>query len=350
MREAVRKGRAVAGPLRSWARRGALSLLVALGAAGCDVQWGGARMALEDPAPPAPEPVAPETPEEERAIPLPEGPLLYLARPEGPTTVLVTPVAALPPGGGAPLGLDLPDPLAAEYRARFDSAFLRPGSELTLQRWGGRIGTVVLDEARRPRDAACPSVARGTVLLLPGQRLPEATIALPADLSTVPPRPAPELQPVRGMTIATPVIAERLIGDDRAFLARRVSLQALRFPDEAAPALAATYLIDDSLAVGPPGEAAVSLFFLSVRDPARGYVTRWSELRRYGAASEKEAFVYLDWARMPNGRLHLLRRYGAGAVHLAADFVPTGAGRDPSREVEWTEPPACPALSRLAGG
>lgn len=335
--------------LRAGALRCAATLLLGLAAAGCEVEWGGARVALEDPAPPPPEPEAEETVEEEATLPLPEGPFLYLLRRDGPTGALVTPVAALPPGGGTPIDLELPSPWPAEFRARFDSTYLRPGTELVLQRWGERIGSVVLESARPPRDRACPSVADGTLLLLPGQSLPEITVALPPGLSPAAPERAPSFEPLRGMTVAAPVIAERLIGGDRAYLARRVSLQAVRVPGDTAPAMAATYLIDDSLAVGPPGEEAVSLFFLSVQDPARGYATRWSELRRYGDAADKEAFEYLDWARTPNGMLHLLRLYGGSTLRLAAGFVPEGA-EDPAREVEWREPPSCPTLPRLVGG
>lgn len=348
MREADRPPYGLARALRGAARRGAATLLFGLAVAGCQVEWGGARMALEDPAP-AREPEAEETAEEEAAIPLPDGPFLYLLRRDGPTGALVTPVAALPPGGGPPIDLDLPAPWPAEFRARFDSVYLRPGSELALQRWGERIGSVVLGAARPPADRTCPSVAGGTLLLLPGQSLPEITVALPPTLSPAAPGRAASFEPLRDMTVAAPVIAERLIGGERAYMAQRVSLQALRVPGDTVPAMAATYLIDDSLAVGPPGEDAVSLFFLSVQDPARGYATRWSELRRYGEAADKEALEYLDWARTPNGVLHLLRLYGGSTLRLAAGFSPRG-DEEPASEVEWREPPSCPALPRLLGG
>lgn len=334
------------------ARRGALAALlplVVLAAGGCEVDWGGARLELEDPAPPPPEPEAPEATREERPEPLPSGPLLYAIRPTADGAALVTPVAALPPEGGAPVPLELPEPLPDEFRARFDSAFLRPGSELAVQRWGRRIGSVVLGGAREPADPACPSVADGILLLPPGQEAPRTAPALAPELSPSIPERVASLEPVRGMTRAAPVLAERLIGGDRAFLARRVSLQAIRIAGDTAPAMAVTYLIDDSLAAGPPAGEAISLFYLAGYEPARGYVTRWSELRRYEAAEEKEAYEYLDWARTPGGRLHLLRLYGGGSVRLAGAFVPEGGDEGEAR-VEWREPDRCPTLARLGVG
>lgn len=345
-------------PLRREARwRGAgrggvllpVLLLVLLPVGACDVHWGGAHVSLEDPAPATTERRAPATTEEEHPLPLPRGPFLYLARPDGSGGARVTPVAALPPDGGAPAGVEFPDPLPAEYRARFDAAFLRSGGELTLQRWGRRIGTVVVRESRPPADPSCPSVAAGALLLLPGQTMPRTTIALPADLSPELPERVPTLEPVPGMVRAAPVIAENRIGGERAFLARLASLQAVLIPGDTAPAMAATYLIEDSLAAGPPAGDAVSLFYLAAHDRARGYVTRWSELRRYDTASGKEAFEYLDWASMPSGRLHLLRLYDGGAVRLAAGFV-SGEGDGEEPEVEWREEGRCLALARLAGG
>lgn len=328
---------------------GILSLLACvLLAAGCEAEWGGARFALEDPAPPPAEPEASDPSAEAEEVPLPDGPLLYLARPLGPGTARVTPVAGLPAGGGVPRPLELPERLAPEFRARFDSAFLRAGTELVLQRWGRRIGSVVLSDSPSVGDPACPSVAEGRLLLVPGQELPPFSPALPAELAPTLPERVPALEPVRGMTLAAPVIAERLIGGDRAYLARLVALQAVRIASDTAPGIAATYLIADSLGPGPPDGDAVSLFFLSAPDPARGYVTRWSELRRYASPERKEAFVYLDWALTPAGRLHLLRLYDGESTRLAAGFVPEGADEE-AAGIEWREDPRCPALARLEG-
>lgn len=343
-----RRAVAAGGEPRGRRGTGRIALLplaaCALLGAGCDAEWGGARFAIEDPAPPPPPDEAAEVSEEPQPLPLPEGPLLYLARAVGPGTARVTPVAALPPEGGVPRSLDLPRPLPPEFRARFDSTFLRPGTELTLQRWGRRIGAAVLSAPATAPDPGCPGVAEASLLLVPGQELPPVAPALPSELAPAIPERVPPLEPVSGMGLAAPVIAERLIGGDRAYLARRVSLQALLGAGDTATAMAATYLIADSLAPTPPTGDAVSLFFLADSDPRRGYVTRWSELRRYDSADRKEVFVYLDWSATPRGPLHLLRLYDGRSVRLAAGFVAED-GEEPA--VEWREDPGCPALARL---
>ena len=68
----------------------ALLAVLALGLplAACDVEWGGAQIALEDPAP---EEEAEDTPEEEAVIPLPAGPLLYRVQTDDVGTATVVP-------------------------------------------------------------------------------------------------------------------------------------------------------------------------------------------------------------------------------------------------------------------
>lgn len=332
-------------PLPLLGRRGVrgrgrpLSWLLLLAATACQVEWGGARLALEDPAPQA----EAAEPAPRAAEPLPPGPLLYAARLDDTGNARVVPVARLPAEGGLPLALEPPSPLTEDYRARFDSAFLRPGSELTIQRWGRRIGTLVLQEPSRIVDRGCPSVAPATALLLPGEPPPPMALAVPGELAPRTPARAGAPEPTQGMLVAGPVLAERFIADQRAFLARRVALEAVLLPGDTAPGMAATYLVNDSLAPGPPGPEAISLFFLARHEPVRGYVGGWREIRRYDTAGEKEAFEYLDWIRLPAGVLHVLRRVDGSAAGLAAAFLPEG---EEEPRVAWREE-GCSALGLL---
>lgn len=301
---------------------------------GCDVEWGGGRVALEDPAP-APEPAeaapAPETPE----APLPRGPLLYLVRPAGGPgagDALVVPLARL---DGAPAELEMPPAPTERWRARFDSTFLAPGTELRLHSGGARIGTLVLEGETLAPDASCPSVGRGTALLLPGQRLPPLAFALAPDGASQEIRPLPRRTPDPRMAVTGPVLAERLIGGPRAYLARRASLSAVPLAGESVPAMAGTWLVNDSLAPGPPGNDAISLFFLARYAPVRGYVPVWTLVRRYDDPSEKEVFEHLDWVQLPEGRLDVLRRVDASGEGLAASLLPHAEG-DEGRELPET--------------
>lgn len=330
----------VGGPSRLVA---AILALLVWGA--CQVEWGGGRVALEDPAPP-PDTTAAEPEDAEPELPpLPVGDLLYLSRSAPDGSARVTPIARLT-DGIEPLGI--PSPLVELYRARFDSTFLAPGTELELHAHGERIGSLVLGERRPVTDAACPSVARATILLVPGQTIPELGFGLPLRRGAEGPSRALAPETVRSMSVAAPVLAERLMGDERSYLARRVAFKAVRLPPDTAPALAATYLVSDSLMAGPPAGDAISLFYLARWEAARGYVPVWQELRRYATAAQKEVLEHLDWFRTRTARVDLLRRYTGLGVGLAAGAAPL-AGPAGERRIDWREPEACPALDRLTG-
>lgn len=99
--------------------------------AGCEIEWGGATVHLEDPSPPPEEPAATETAAEQVELPLPEGPLVWVVRTTGNAgEVLAMPVARLE--GGVPVDLEYPEPPPEGYRERFDAAFASEATELVL--------------------------------------------------------------------------------------------------------------------------------------------------------------------------------------------------------------------------
>lgn len=324
-----------------------LTVLAACVAAACQVEWGGGEIAFEDPAPP-PDSAAAEELEPEQ-IPLPPGPHLFAVRLDASGAVRAVPLAALGnvDGRTALSDVSIPESEDPTFRARFDSTYLAAGRELELLARGARIGTVVLDGVPAPGTGACPSVATGQALLPPGQDVPTIAFAVPPGVSGFStPRRAPPLEPNRSMTVAGPVLAERLIGGDRAFLAQRVAMSPVRISGDSLPGMAATYLIADSLAPGPPGSQAVSLFFLARFEPAQGFLPLWQEVRRYDDAAGKEAFEYVDWIRIGVDRIDALRRYDASATGFALGV--TGPDDD-ERGVTWVEPSACDALAHLGG-
>lgn len=325
--------------------RAGLAALVLLLSAACEVEWAGARISLEDPTP-APPPGTPEEAPEEPALPLPEGPLLYLARPVPGAGVRVTPFARLPAAPDSLAGLGFPAEAGPDYRARFDSVFLRPGLELGLHALGERVGGIVIRGTAVAADPACPSVAEATPLLVPGQPLPEVAFAVPLEAGAgIPTRVSPP-QTSREMVLTAPVLAERLIDDPRAFLAQRVALGAVRLPGDTVPGMTATYLVADALAPGPPTGEAISLFFVARREPASGFIPVWSEVRRYETADEKQALAYVDWIRLPSRRVDFVRLVEGGGTRLAASVRPA-EGEENGWGVDWSEEPGCPALSRV---
>jgi hypothetical protein len=324
-----------------------LAGVVLLATTACEIEWGGGSIAFEDPAPPTDTTAIAEE-ADVRLAPIPDGPLLFLARLNPDGSARLVPVAGL---HGEAIGADLtsvvfPDSVDEGYRARFDSTFLAAGAELQLHASGERIGTLILGASPVASAAGCPSVARGRALLMPGQTVPRYAFALPAVAGGGTPAIVSAIQPTRRMSVAGPVLAERLINDPRAFLAQRVALTPVQLRDDTIPGMAATYLVSDSLAAGPPAGDAISLFFLAQFDAATGYRPLWQEVRRYNSATDKEVFEYLDWIRLPAGRLDVLRRYGGTGVGLATSLLPEASGPG-SQEVGWVEPAECSALELL---
>jgi hypothetical protein len=321
----------------------AVSLLASL--SGCDIEWGGASVHLEDPSPPPEEAPPAERAEEAVEIPLPEGPLLWVLRYEGSGgDVLAVPVARLADGVPAPLGF--PEPPPDGYRERFDAAFAAAGTELALGAAGHRVGSVVFSGPPRVVDAGCPSAVPASALVLPRAALPTVSFALGPGLDIGPPE-APQAAPIDNrIRTFGPILAEQLLrqgGEDRPFLAQRADLRAVSWAGDGSPAMAATYLINDAIAGSGPSGAATSLFFLARFGPS-GYVVDWSEMRTYtGQSGEREIFTWLGATPVPGGRLDLAVRRDGTNRRLVASVD----SEDPARGIAWTEGSRCPALEIL---
>jgi len=329
-----------------WNSNRVLAIAAVVTVFGCQVEWGGGQIALENPAPPPASAAAEAEQLEPEQIPLPDEDLLYAVSLEETGRSRLTPVAKLSGGDGAlELGeIVIPESEDPSFRSRFDSVFLAPGTELDLLARGRRLGSVILDGTPDTGTGSCPSIATGQALLVPGQDVPTIAFAVPRGQSGFPsPARVPPVAPTSSMSIAGPVLAERLIGGDRAFLARLRSLSPVELTGDTLAGMAATWMIADSLAVGPPGANAVSLFFMARFQPTRGFIPIWKEVRRYGDAKGKEALEFVDWIQLGAHRLDILRRYDASSVRLA--FSVTAEGED--RRVSWIEPPGCGTPARL---
>ena len=319
-------------------------------AAGCAVEWGGGEISLENPAPP-PDTMAVEEELEPEQLPLPDGPFLYAVRLDGRGAGRLIPIAAI--AGSSDAGGDLelesvsiPDAEDPSFRARFDSVFLAPGMELDLLARGARLGSLVVEGMARTGVGRCPSVGTGRALLVPGQDVPTFAFAVPGGTgAAAEPSRVPPVQPTNSMNVAGPVLAERMIGGDRAFLARRQSMSPFALAGDTLAGMAATWMIADSLAPGPPGEQAVSLFFMARFEPTQGFISLWEEVRRYSSEEDKEALEFLDWIQLGAHRIDVVRRYDASSVGLAASIVEEGE----ERGIDWLEPADCRTLARLAG-
>lgn len=322
-----------------------LIISVALGASGCEVEWGGASFHLEDPAPPPTEDEA-EVPEEDVVLPLPEGPLLWAVRSQGQDgDALAIPVARME--DGVPVALDFPAPVPEGYRARFDSAFAANGRELVLGAGGSRVGSLVLSGSPRVLDAGCPSAIPARVLLPPGAVAPLVSFATASrstpERITVTPVPQPDIR----MRTFGPILTEQLLragGETQPFLAQRADLVAVTWPGDERHAMAGTYLINDALNADPPQGEAVSLFFLARFDPAVGYAAEWSEMRTYSGGT-REAFTWLAAIPGPAGRIDFAILHDGASRRMVASSVREGE----ERRIDWTEGSRCPSLELLEG-
>jgi hypothetical protein len=318
----------------------ALTAILSLTMAGCDVAWGGASLSLENPAP---EPVV--TDDGAGAVeavvePLPDGDLLYLVRFVAQTGDVEV-AAAASFRDGLPEAMILPGVIDQSYRTRFDSTFYAAGTELALHAGGHRVGTLILDGSTGVPDTGCLSSATGRALLIPGTSVPEFAFAwtsgTPGGVAGAFNSPEADDR----MRTFGPVLAENLLrsgGENRPYLAQRAEMAGVEWAGDERPAMTATYLVNDDLTRDPPSNAASSLFVLARFDRTRGYVSSWSEVRRYGNGQDREAFTYLGAITGPAGRVDFVTRHTGSAVSLAASLD----GED--REIDWMEQGACSAL------
>lgn len=326
-------------------------MIAALLAAGCDVEWGGARIGLETPPP---RETAADTgeaadPEADRLPALPAPPLLYAVRYGPGDRARVTPVARLEDGAPAPL--DWPEDPPPAWRDRFTARFLAPGTQLPLYSSGRRLGSVILEEVDEPVNASCPGVAAARILVPPAAPVPDWSFAHGTTDDAPLPSYVPAGETTRRMRTFGPVLAERILqeaGEDRPYLARPAEIVPVPLPGDSVPAMAASYLVRDSLAAVPPPERGTSssLFFVARYAERSGYVPVWSRVARYADAADKEAFGHLDWLPMPGPDLEILRRFTAENERLAAAVVDLA---EREGEVVWVEGDGCPLFGRLGG-
>lgn len=349
MRSSARRRTPWTGAASRVPARAALAAVAAAAAlAGCDVEWGGASVRLEDPAPrdTAADSAAAGGGRAEPVPELPRGPLLYVVGLDSAGRARAAPAARLV--GGRLHAIDWPSDPPDVYLERFGRAFQPPGAEVPLLAGGGRVGSLLLSDRRFPVEGACPPTAGGRALLPPGRRAPEYAFAVSPRDSAVPLGAAPPAGSTRRMRVFAPILAERLLqeaGVEQEFLARRVDLRPVRFPDADAPGMAATFLIRDSLSTAPPPSgASTSLFFLARYEPAEGFVPVWSRVRQYDSGAGKDVLTHLGWIRTEARPLHLVQRITAGGRRLAAFRLGEGA---PDGELGWVESGGCPALEAL---
>jgi hypothetical protein len=280
-------------------------LLMVIGLGGCDnVEWGGVDMSVVRPPPTAP-PIEEGVADVER---MPDRPILYhvTRRADG---VVVVPVGEIGDDRLEPIHVG-DDP--AGFGARFISAFMRQGSELTLFRNGRRAGTVIVDSAYVPAGDVCRRLPHATGTLEIAGAASDATEFLAMARTQAPPgtvMPGRTLQPERRMEVVGNILAERALRARRAQLpnwavARR-QLQPIPLANVQDLGFTATYLVGDQLQVGGD-DNGYSLFILYTPQPPSSYDTAFVSFTNYPVDGKAAPRVidFLDWNR--NGHVDLL--------------------------------------------
>jgi hypothetical protein len=295
----------------AYRRIGAVLILAAL--AGCDnFQWGGAEVRIVPP-PPAreegPEPDARQLAE----LGMPTGSVLFhLVRAGGADRLI--PVAEV--SGDSLRTLRRPLEVSPEaYVQRFRETVIPPGSQFQVYRRGAPVGTFVLQGEGPVTSCGVPTATGNVTVVAAAADAPEF-LAFRRGL-------APEVrgeytapQVDRNIRTYASLIAERLILQQglprpRSWPGAQRDLQALEVITGGHPEMGATYLVGDSLAVGPADPQGYSVFYLAEFETRRGYAPFYSEVRAYrdDGKGAPRVIDHLDWDGSPGDEI-LIQVYG----------------------------------------
>ncbi len=283
----------------SMRRRWLLLAVILTAPSGCDnVTWGGTEVHLEAAAEPAPPP-PPDTVSEKPIEGMPKGPLLLAGTRQGDTVTLIT-VAEIKGRDLAELPTDAKIP---DFVTHFIRARLAAGTQVILFSDGARVGRLTVSEAHRDdRFCASRAAVTGVVEMVPAAAEAKRFIGL-ID-TTAAPRPYTEFRRYgddRDQRVASVALASRAIPNVGApwppsVLEARADLQGFRLPEATGPGFAATFLYDDSLAVGEPGRNAYALFVMA-RTGDSGYETAFRSYRPVAddGKGAPRYFDHVDW-------------------------------------------------------
>jgi len=280
-------------------RRHLLAIAVILtGASGCDnVDWGGADLRLTPPPRTAADSLSAETTAEaEEAAPRVYGPLLLAGAHEGARATLAV-VGEVQ--GEALLPID-PTPEETERVVGLTGA----GSEWILFADGVRVGTLTVEEAGSSA-SYCPArrTVTGIVEMVPTASSAQRVLALPADVGRQRSyQPFQPLQDTYDHRVATLSWAGDAIPRNQAswpadgLVAAREDIRVFRLAGAPGPAVAATFMYRDRLAVTPAAQGSYALFVLgSQRGGTYAEDFAWYRPAGEGGKGAPRYFDHLDW-------------------------------------------------------
>lgn len=284
-----------------FARGASLLILTALSA--CDnVKWGGAEVQLVPPPPAGGAQGVSEDAQTYADLGLPSGTVVFHVV-KGPGGARVIPVAEV--SGDSLRTLRRPAGVSPEaYEGRFRQAVLENGSQLELFRRGAAVGTLQIQQQGGVTPCGVPT-AVGVATTVASAADVNEFLAFRRGL-------APDVlgqysppQVTGSMRTFASIVAERLVLQNglprpRSWPGAQRDLQPIEVMGGGTPEMAATYLVGDSLAVGPGEPDGYSVFYAASYETRTGYTPFYTEVRDYRRTGKAAPRLvdYLNW----NGR------------------------------------------------
>ena len=284
--------------IRVLARSAAVLIVTATSA--CDnVGWGGTDLEIVPPPPRAA--IAPIDPGDSAAVEtgLPTGPVLFHLVREDDGVVLV-PLAEV--SGDSlrtfrrPEGVD-----QASYQQRFRETVIPVGAQFDVFRRGANVGTFVVQGHGPMTPCGIPTATGNATVVAAAVDAPQF-LAFRRGLS---PEVMGEFSPPQvtgSIRTYASIVAERLILQaglprPRSWTGAQRSLEPVEIAEGAHPEMVATYLVGDSLALGPADPQGYSVFYIADYETRRGYSPIYSEARDYRRTGKAAPALidYLDW-------------------------------------------------------
>jgi hypothetical protein len=281
-------------------RRALLLALILTAAPACDnVYWGGSDIEIVPPPPAAS--MQPVQPDEQvfAEFGLPRGQVIFHLGQTGEGWQLI-PVGEI--SGDTVRTIRRPAGVAPQaYEDRFRETVVPVGAQFEVFRRGARVGTFTAQRNGPVTRCGVPTVLGNNTV-----------VAAAADVSHflafrqgLAPQVRGEYSPPQitgSIRTYASIIAERLILQaglprPRSWAGAQRDLQAIEIAPGGHPEMAATYLVGDSLAVGPADPQGYSVFYIADFETRRGYMPVFQEVRDYrrGGKAAPRLVDYVNW-------------------------------------------------------
>ncbi len=332
--------------------RRAVSALAAALLFGCDVEWGGVQVELQEPEyqHEAPAEAAAEVEVERPPLEMPSGVLAFhVTRLDAAGTAAIEPIAELREGGLRPVGPQRADE-ADEYSSAFIRGHYRANQAYELFRGSSRVGTVYVRAPAIAGSGLCLELrALGQIELRPRADTLSEFLAWPLGVrsgdESLRLATYREDMPALSQVLARRGVNERGVAGNWRFGAP-TDLRALDV-GTGALGFAATFMVGDSLAAGSPGAAAGSAFVIADYAPSRGYFPLYFDAAWY-APGQKRALRWVDAVDLLGDAAAewLVQAYGD-----AGSWFEVLGGGDAGVEVLWSSRrPVCEVREAQPGG